>query len=103
MDADGVQKVKPSAAEVISDGALAIVAGSDTTSSTLSSLFWFLLCRPEAYARLRAEVDALGPDDVMDTTRHSQMPYLNAVMYVSTLYTVLIPCVETKHSDCSRL
>lgn len=88
MDADGVQKDKPSATEVTADGALVIVAGSDTTSSTLSSLFWSLLCHPEAYVRLRAEVDALNPDDVLDTTRHSQMLYLNAVMYVRIVHSI---------------
>ena len=106
IDEEGVQKQQPSMAEIISDGGLAIVAGSDTTSSALSSLFWCLLRHPEAYACLRAEVDALGPDDLRDTTRHTQMPYLNAVMYVFSLSQALhssIHVAETKHSACFHL
>lgn len=58
---------------------LAIVAGSDTTSTTLSNIFWFLLQNPECYKRLCKEVDALG-NDLTNTAKHTQMHYLNAVM-----------------------
>ena len=69
---------------MIADGTLAIVAGSDTTSSVLSSIFYCLLTHPEAYVRLRAEVDAYYPpgEDALNTKHHAEMPYLNAVMYV---------------------
>ena len=60
-------------------GGLAIIAGSDTTSSALSNLFWFLLREPKIYKRLQAEIDELG-EDVMDYTKQSHLTYLNAAM-----------------------
>lgn len=60
---------------------LAIVAGSDTTSTALSNIIWYLLQNPECYSRLRKEVDALG-NDLTNTAKHSRMHYLNAVMQV---------------------
>ena len=69
---------------MIADGTLAIVAGADTTSSVLSSVFYCLLTHPNAYAQLRAEIDQYYPfgEDVFNTSHHADMPYLNAVMYV---------------------
>ena len=71
--------------EILSDGGLAIIAGSDTTSTVLSGLFKFLLSDREAYLRLQKEVDAVFPreeGDPFDTHKlEKDMPYLNAVMY----------------------
>ncbi|OJA16411.1 hypothetical protein AZE42_05499 [Rhizopogon vesiculosus] len=74
----------PTFAEVASDGVLAIVAGSDTTATTLSCLFWFLLSNPQTYRRLQAEVDRFFPpgEDLLSTVHHPHMSYLDAVMQV---------------------
>lgn len=71
-----------------SDGVLAIVAGSDTTATTLSSLFLSLLRNPQAYYRLQAEVDRFFPpgEDVYSTVHHPHMSYLNAVMHVLNFF-----------------
>jgi cytochrome P450 len=68
--------------EVLSDGALAIIAGADTVGSALSNVFWLLLCNPSAYSRLQAEVDRIFPDgeNALDPAKHVHMQYLNAVM-----------------------
>jgi cytochrome P450 len=81
----------PTFAEVASDGVLAIVAGSDTTATTLSCLFWFLLSNPQAYLRLQAEVDDFFPpgEDILSTAHHPEMSYLNAVMRV--LFSLFLP------------
>jgi cytochrome P450 len=62
-------------------GGLAIIAGSDTTSSAITHLFYFLMCNPTAYKRLQAEIDELG-DDILDGTKLAHLPYLNASMFV---------------------
>lgn len=61
---------------------MALVAGSDTTSSTLSHLFYFLLRDPDYEARIRAEIDATFPDGdgLYDFKRHADMVYLNACL-----------------------
>lgn len=80
---DGAEATPP-LSQVVADGALAVVAGSDTTSSVLSNLFFALLTHPDTYARLKAEVDLYYPpgEDALNTKHHADMPYLNAVMYV---------------------
>ena len=67
---------------LVDDGILAVVAGSDTTSTALAHLWYLFLRNPDVYKRLREEVDATFPpgDDPMDFSRHADMPYLNACM-----------------------
>ncbi len=69
---------------VISDGVLAFVAGSDTTASVLSNIFWCLLRHPDVYKRLQAEVDAFYPpgENSLDAKHIKDMYYLEAVMWV---------------------
>ena len=61
---------------------LAVVAGSDTASLTMTSVFYLLLTHPETYTKLQEEVDALYPPGESDSgTKHRRdMPYLHAVM-----------------------
>ena len=58
---DGSEKVSPTKSTILSDGALALIAGSDTTASVASSTFWSLLCHLDVLSRLRAEVDKFYP------------------------------------------
>jgi cytochrome P450 len=82
IDEAGVERSPPTFGEVASDGVLAIVAGSDTTSTILSSIFWGLMSNPTAYRRLQAEIDHYYPpgEDASSTAHHHQMNYLNAVI-----------------------
>ncbi|TBU38266.1 high nitrogen upregulated cytochrome P450 monooxygenase 2 [Dichomitus squalens] len=68
--------------QLTDDGCLAVVAGADTTSSTMTSLFYCLLTHPEAYERLQIEVDKFYPagEDVADSKHLADMEYLNAVI-----------------------
>ncbi|KAI9447575.1 high nitrogen upregulated cytochrome P450 monooxygenase 2 [Lactarius indigo] len=70
---------RPALDDVAKDGAFAIVAGSDTTSGALTATLYYLLCNPEAYDRLQAEVDAAFPtgEEPLDVTKLSQMEWLN--------------------------
>ncbi len=67
---------------VISDGLIALIAGSDTTATTLSNVFYCLLTHPETYKRLQDEVDKYYPlgEDALNPEHHVHMTYLDAVM-----------------------
>ncbi|KAL5498761.1 hypothetical protein ACEPAH_2116 [Sanghuangporus vaninii] len=83
IDEEHVEPVPPTDKEIISDGVLAIIAGSDTTSTTLSGLFYYLLSNPLEYKRLQNEIDTAfppGEGDPFDTTKLAEMPFLNAVI-----------------------
>ncbi|KAI0712109.1 cytochrome P450 [Earliella scabrosa] len=79
---DGSETSAPPLPQVAIDGALAIVAGSDTTSCVLANTFYCLMSNPDVYKRLQAEVDTTFPpgENAMDTSKHPDMPYLNAVI-----------------------
>ncbi|RDX52351.1 high nitrogen upregulated cytochrome P450 monooxygenase 2 [Lentinus brumalis] len=68
--------------QLIDDGVLAVVAGSDTTSIVLTSTFYCVLTNPDAYEELQAEIDKHFPpgDDPYITQHHRNMPYLQAVI-----------------------
>ncbi|KAI0265785.1 cytochrome P450 [Gloeopeniophorella convolvens] len=70
---------RPPIAEVAENGGLAIVAGSDTTSSVLGAIVHFLLRNPEAYEHLQKEVDAAFPtgEEPLDVVTLSRMEWLN--------------------------
>jgi cytochrome P450 len=70
---------RPSPAEVAKDGLLAIIAGSDTTSSVLTAALYYLLRNPVAYEHLQAEVDGAFPsgEEPLDATELGQMEWLN--------------------------
>ena len=76
----------PPERHLIDDGTVAMVAGSDPTSSAITSIFYCLLSNAEAYAALQEELDRFYPqgEDVCNSAHHRDMHYLTAVMYVST-------------------
>ncbi|KAJ7056673.1 cytochrome P450 [Mycena amicta] len=79
IDEAGLEPTPPSNAQVVSDGGLAIIAGAETTSTTLSHIFWLLLCNPNTYGRLQAEVDDPKMNSGVPASQ-ARMPYLNAVI-----------------------
>ncbi|EKM54289.1 uncharacterized protein PHACADRAFT_196722 [Phanerochaete carnosa HHB-10118-sp] len=66
--------------EITADGMLAVIAGSDTTSTVLVHLWYFMLRHPECAEKLHKEIDVTFPpgEDPLDFSRHADMPYLNA-------------------------
>lgn len=66
----------------MSDGLVAVVAGSDTTAGVMSNVFYLLLCNPEKYRRLETEVDKFYPpeEDSLSPKHHAEMAYLEAVL-----------------------
>ncbi|KAH9990641.1 high nitrogen upregulated cytochrome P450 monooxygenase 2 [Russula compacta] len=63
-----------------SNGLLAIIAGSDTTSTTLAVLFYYLIQNPTALDRLRDEVEKEFPagEEPLDAAKLCRMAWLNA-------------------------
>jgi hypothetical protein len=72
----------------VGNSILAIIAGSDTTATVLSNIFFYLLSNPESYARLQAEVDEAfprGSKEPNNAPTLANMVYLNAVMCVDPI------------------
>ncbi|TFK87858.1 high nitrogen upregulated cytochrome P450 monooxygenase 2 [Polyporus arcularius HHB13444] len=76
------ERTSPPLQQLVDDGILAIVGGSDTTSSCLTSVFFALLTHPETYVKLQAEVDKYYPagENPCATKQHRDMTYLHAVI-----------------------
>ncbi|KAK1215600.1 hypothetical protein PQX77_021789 [Marasmius sp. AFHP31] len=82
-DEEGHEKIKPTPFVVDADSQLAIIAGSDTTSSALTNVIWCLLAHPNAYKRARDEVDREfppGTDPLLDTSRYSNLKFTKACL-----------------------
>lgn len=68
---------------LMSNAVTAIIAGSDTTASVMSNIFFFILHHRAIYNRLQAEVDAAfppGEGEPTDAAKLAQLEYMNAVM-----------------------
>ena len=74
----------PPLEQLVDEGLLAVLAGSDTTASSLATIFACLLSSKSVYDALEAEIDQFYPRgaDVFDISKHRDMKYLSAVMCV---------------------
>ncbi|PIL25991.1 cytochrome P450 [Ganoderma sinense ZZ0214-1] len=79
---DQLNGASPPQRDLVNDGILAVIAGSDTVASALTSLFFCLLTNPRTYDTLQKEVDRYYPpgEDAYTSEFHREMPYLHAVM-----------------------
>lgn len=66
--------------ELIADGMLAVIAGSDTTAIVLSHFLYYMMRHPECAEHLRREIDKAFPngEEPLDFARLAELPYLNA-------------------------
>ena len=87
-DDDGLERRRPTVADILSDGTLAIVAGTDTIKTTLAAVFYHLLLNPTCYQHLQDAVDQAfpNPEDPMDFNKLKEMEYLDACMCVTYPY-----------------
>ena len=61
------------------DADIVVIAGSDTSKTVLSSLFYYLLCDQEKLDKLREEIDRFYPPGESLSSKHFQkMSYLDA-------------------------
>ena len=58
------------------------VAGSDTSSTTITYILWELSKRPDILKRLQAELDEIMPDSraIPDIAILQELPYLSGVV-----------------------
>ncbi|KAK4372923.1 hypothetical protein RND71_008307 [Anisodus tanguticus] len=77
-----------------------LLAGSATTSFTLSSIIYLVACHPEVEQKLLAEIDAFGPDDHIPTANDLQkkFPYLDQVIKEATRCYIVSPLVARETS-----
>ena len=71
--------------QVLSDAMLTVIAGSDTTATTLGTIFYCLLTNPDSMKRLQEELDSVFPPKggcPVEARKLAELPYLNAVMCV---------------------
>lgn len=77
-----LEKTPPPLGDVVADGALAVIAGADTTAGALAS-FYFILSNHGCYERLQQEIDTVYPrarEDATDASFHEQLTYLDACL-----------------------
>lgn len=97
-DVEGAERLRPD--ELAADGALALIAGSDTSASAMICALYFLLCNPQYLAKCRDEIDAVVSNGITPWTGdegHNTLPYMNACLD-ETLR--LLPVVPTNGSRC---
>ncbi|KAJ7745908.1 cytochrome P450 [Mycena maculata] len=97
-DEAGLEKEKPTLESSAADGIVAIVAASDTTASTLSSLMWFLMSNPELYQRVQVELDGVYPEgaDPLDVSQHDQLVFLSACINETLRLHPPVPSIGTR-------
>ncbi|KAJ7463614.1 cytochrome P450 [Mycena latifolia] len=65
---------------VVAEAVSHMIAGTETTSTTLSYFFWKLSCRSDVMQKLQKEIDNVMPDPrvIPDLSVLQNLPYLNA-------------------------
>ncbi|OCK75223.1 cytochrome P450, partial [Lepidopterella palustris CBS 459.81] len=75
---DRVSKKKYNNLELILETFLTVLIGSDTTSSSLATICYYLIAHPEKYDKLKTEIHTF--DGALTHINTAKLPYLNAVI-----------------------
>ncbi|KAK7022167.1 cytochrome P450 [Favolaschia claudopus] len=79
-DEGGHETKKPAQEIAAADSLTAIVAASDTSTTTMTSVVWFLLSHPAYYQRVQEELDRVIPsgDNLPDSDKQSHLHFVTA-------------------------
>ncbi|RDB27712.1 hypothetical protein Hypma_003306 [Hypsizygus marmoreus] len=86
--------------QAAADAAFMVVAGSDTISQALTSLFRHVLGNDSVLTRLRAEINAVyEPGDNIDPVRLAKLPYLDACVQETLRLVPPVAAGPPRYSD----
>jgi cytochrome P450 len=90
--------------ELIKDiGAMAYLAGADTTASTIMSFFLAMLVYPEVQSKAQAEIDrVIGRERLPEMEDLESLPYVSAVVAESLRWLPVVP-MGTFGSSCFKV
>ncbi|KAF8512371.1 cytochrome P450 [Hysterangium stoloniferum] len=93
LDEEGSGDAKLSMTALIEEAGLLIFAGTDTTATTLSNTFYYLMSHPEIMKRLQKEIDEVFPrgTSIFDNFRAADMKYLKAVINETSRLAPVVP------------
>ncbi|KAF9254840.1 cytochrome P450 [Marasmius fiardii PR-910] len=89
-DEANLEKTKPPLSNVLADGMVAVIAGSDTSAGVMGIVLWCILAHPEWYARVEKEVDAAIGEDLEEGFDYAEL-------------ASKLPCLEACISESLRL
>ncbi|KIK67013.1 hypothetical protein GYMLUDRAFT_156769, partial [Collybiopsis luxurians FD-317 M1] len=94
-DEAGLENAKPAYEDTVADARVAILAGADTTVSSIAAFFYYMLCHPEEFSLLREEIDRVYPpgSDATDISKQSELVYTSACLNESLRLLPSIPTV----------
>ncbi|KAF2741963.1 cytochrome P450 monooxygenase-like protein [Sporormia fimetaria CBS 119925] len=80
--------------ELVAEANLLVLAGSDTTATTLSGIFFYLVHEERVYKKLLSEIRETfsSPDEIMHGSKLSSCTYLRACIYETLRLAPAAPC-----------
>ncbi|KAG7091774.1 hypothetical protein E1B28_008177 [Marasmius oreades] len=95
-DEASLEKTEPPLSNVLADGMVAVLAGSDTAAGVMTIVLWCLLAHPEWYTRVESEIDMAIGENLEEGFEYSELakklPCLQACITESLR---LFPAVPT--------
>ncbi|KAF5374025.1 hypothetical protein D9757_010068 [Collybiopsis confluens] len=76
-DQAGLENSKPAYEDTVADARVAILAGADTTVTSLAAFFYYMIRHPKEFALLREEIDRVYPSgsDATNVSKQSELVY----------------------------
>lgn len=89
--------------EIVDQALIFLIAGHDTTATTLSMLFYNLAANPRVQDKLIKELSELEDHQITDWETVKNLPYLDAVVHEILRYCPPVPRVERRTATACTL